>query len=413
MRQLKCEICDSTNLIKEDGVFVCQSCGVKYSVEEVKRIIGGETVEIQGVVKIDSTEWLNNLRLLARRAKNINNIEDASKYYNDLRVYEPNNWEVVFYSLYFNTMQTTIGNIESAAITMCNGLELVIKLIKTVAKEKQKEVYTEVSDRVITIGTILDSNSHSYFNSLSYNSVAQQEYFARRRAAMALIRKMALYLLDEFNDYITTKDFLSKAKTYIIEEYPDKLNDPVWPPVWKKEPEYKAIFELYDMVDRTIKEREEKKKLERINAYWEEHKEEKEKLEKRLSEINSVLTPLKSEFNLLNNKKTKLSGQKKQKVPAEKESDVLLTKINSLEKEYQTLGIFSGKRKKLIQVEIDSLKSEYESLKGTIKKQCNEMQHKIQDEIRYIDEQLLPLKEQIASLNDEAKNINVELTKER
>ena len=39
MKQLTCEMCGSTDLMKDGGVFVCQSCGCKYSVEEAKRMI--------------------------------------------------------------------------------------------------------------------------------------------------------------------------------------------------------------------------------------------------------------------------------------------------------------------------------------------------------------------------------------
>ena len=38
MKALTCEMCGSTNLIKEGGVFVCQSCGCKYTVEEAKKL---------------------------------------------------------------------------------------------------------------------------------------------------------------------------------------------------------------------------------------------------------------------------------------------------------------------------------------------------------------------------------------
>lgn len=37
MKQLTCEMCGSTDLIKQDGVFICQSCGTKYSIEEAKK----------------------------------------------------------------------------------------------------------------------------------------------------------------------------------------------------------------------------------------------------------------------------------------------------------------------------------------------------------------------------------------
>ena len=39
MKKLTCEMCGSTDLLKSDGVFVCQSCGTKYSVEESKAIV--------------------------------------------------------------------------------------------------------------------------------------------------------------------------------------------------------------------------------------------------------------------------------------------------------------------------------------------------------------------------------------
>jgi DNA-directed RNA polymerase subunit RPC12/RpoP len=39
MKQLVCEMCKSTDLIKKDGVFVCQNCGIKYSVDDVKNMM--------------------------------------------------------------------------------------------------------------------------------------------------------------------------------------------------------------------------------------------------------------------------------------------------------------------------------------------------------------------------------------
>ncbi|MBE7067479.1 MAG: hypothetical protein E7385_08015 [Ruminococcaceae bacterium] len=36
---IQCEICDSMNLLKQDGVFVCQDCGAKYTTEEIKKMV--------------------------------------------------------------------------------------------------------------------------------------------------------------------------------------------------------------------------------------------------------------------------------------------------------------------------------------------------------------------------------------
>lgn len=38
---IQCEICDSTNLLKQEGVFVCQDCGAKYTTEEIKKMVSG------------------------------------------------------------------------------------------------------------------------------------------------------------------------------------------------------------------------------------------------------------------------------------------------------------------------------------------------------------------------------------
>lgn len=38
---IQCEICDSTNLLKQDGVFVCQDCGARYTTEEIKKMVSG------------------------------------------------------------------------------------------------------------------------------------------------------------------------------------------------------------------------------------------------------------------------------------------------------------------------------------------------------------------------------------
>ena len=57
MKQLVCEMCGSTDLLKEEGVFVCQSCGCKYSVEEAKKMM----VEVEGAVTVQNAAQLDNL----------------------------------------------------------------------------------------------------------------------------------------------------------------------------------------------------------------------------------------------------------------------------------------------------------------------------------------------------------------
>ena len=109
MKALTCEMCGSTNLIKQDGVFVCQSCGTKYSLEEAKKMMVEGTVDVQGTVKVDTSDELKNLYAIARRAKSDNNDENALKYYDMIMVKDPNSWEATFFVNYYQTMTCKIG----------------------------------------------------------------------------------------------------------------------------------------------------------------------------------------------------------------------------------------------------------------------------------------------------------------
>lgn len=42
MPSITCEMCGSTDIIKENGVYVCRSCGTKYTVEEARKLITAE-----------------------------------------------------------------------------------------------------------------------------------------------------------------------------------------------------------------------------------------------------------------------------------------------------------------------------------------------------------------------------------
>ena len=53
MKELQCELCGSTDIIKQEGVFVCQSCNTKYSLEEAKKILAKARKEKLPIVDDD------------------------------------------------------------------------------------------------------------------------------------------------------------------------------------------------------------------------------------------------------------------------------------------------------------------------------------------------------------------------
>lgn len=101
MKQLTCEMCGSTDLLKQEGCFVCQTCGTKYSVEEAKKMMIEGTVDVSGsTIKVDNSAFVEKYLANARRAMQKEDWEEAEKYYNLVEQNDPSNIEAIFYSSY-------------------------------------------------------------------------------------------------------------------------------------------------------------------------------------------------------------------------------------------------------------------------------------------------------------------------
>ncbi len=104
MKQLTCEMCGGTDLMKQDGAFVCQNCGMKYSVEEAQKMMIEGTVDVQGTVKIDNSDFVQKYLANAKRAYSNNDWEEVEKYYGMVEQNDPNNMEAVFFTAFGRAM---------------------------------------------------------------------------------------------------------------------------------------------------------------------------------------------------------------------------------------------------------------------------------------------------------------------
>jgi len=170
MRKIICELCGSNQLIKKEGVYVCEFCRTKYSPEEAKKMMIDGIVEVSGTVKMDSSDKLNNLYQIARRSKNDNNAENAAKYYDMILIEDPTSWEATFYVVYFKAMGCKIAHIQSAAISVNNCLDSVLGLIKdTITNEVEQEAaVNEVAIRVADISNMLSSAAKNHYENIDY-----------------------------------------------------------------------------------------------------------------------------------------------------------------------------------------------------------------------------------------------------
>ena len=123
MKQLTCEMCGSTELLKQEGIFVCQTCGTKYSVEEAKKMMVEGTVEVTGTVQVDQS---NNILAWATRGYQFlkdQKIEKACEYIEQILDIDPYNPDA-------NLMQIMIQMNVSEPFALCTySLDDIIEML--------------------------------------------------------------------------------------------------------------------------------------------------------------------------------------------------------------------------------------------------------------------------------------------
>lgn len=215
MKQLTCEMCGGTDLMKQDGIFVCQSCGMKYSAEDAKKLI------IEGTVKIDNSKKLDDLYKLARQAKASNDSENAANYYGMIKQEDPDSWEAAFYNVYYRAMQTKIAFIASAANSITNSFGVVFALIKKEpSADARKFAVTDILLHVTSICSLFESNARSTLKSSWDNMFGTssnsgdicikyfQEYHSRSEAVFNMLFTLAAIIE---RDYSNNKDMMGLA----------------------------------------------------------------------------------------------------------------------------------------------------------------------------------------------------------
>ena len=162
MKKLTCEMCGGTNLIKENGVFVCQNCGVQYSLEDAKNMMIEGVVDVQGTVKLDNSAFIERSLQNARRALNKEDWEEVEKYYNLVEQNAPNNMEAVFFSSYGKARISLLDNDYNNYGKRIQRGQVLINSISVISDyyeltvENKEEVLIMISDYIDKILQIKD-----------------------------------------------------------------------------------------------------------------------------------------------------------------------------------------------------------------------------------------------------------------
>lgn len=151
MKKLTCEMCGSIDLVKQDGMFVCQTCGTKYSVEEAKKMMIEGTVDVSGsTVRVDNTASIENYYKMAESAYDSSNQKEAEDYCNKIIEIDPNNYKAWLLKGRAAGWQSTLRNLRIEEAVNC-----FTKALDSVPEEEKENVKKEASKEIQNLSTAL------------------------------------------------------------------------------------------------------------------------------------------------------------------------------------------------------------------------------------------------------------------
>lgn len=204
MKQLTCEMCGSTDLVKQDGFFVCQTCGTKYSVEEAKKMMIDGTVDVQGTVKVDNSAFVEKCLANARRSYDKEDWEEVEKYYNMVEQNDPSNIEAIFFSAYGKArLSMTDDNIfkrEQICDVFCNSISIIDDNYNVENSAENQKIITEMNKSLFG----MYNTSFVYTKEKRGNGTETDN----RHETYYLFAKMAFAFIDSLENIIKVDDQL-------------------------------------------------------------------------------------------------------------------------------------------------------------------------------------------------------------
>lgn len=457
MKQLTCEMCGSTNLIKQDGVFVCQNCGTRYSVEEARKMMIEGTVDVQGTVVIDRADDAAKFRKLALDAFEADNYDEALTYAGRVLEIDCNDYVALYIKGTSTAWKSTTVNLrlKEAILYWTQALENV-PLEGPEAKKLCEDIASDFCSIVVALKSLylkqvsnaksLDTNTKAVINlntyrlsecikmMIAYNTRLPE---SERKTSVAhcltdgesevpvRVYKDALNKIAD-NTYSTLRIYKgSNMSNTCLEKYRFHLSS--WAMVFglAKENRIEALKHADSVYRRTvqvlrecqftttsatnviaqiqeqIKKTEDElakqaaeEKAKRVKAYWEAHPEQKADLESRKAKLLEEQKELEAQIARLE--------ESKKSVPALAVRMEICKKIDDLAQQKNSLGLFKGKEKKALQEQIDAL---------TV--QRTEQERVVDAQRAEIDRQIAPVKEELDDLKRTIAHIDNELTRDR
>lgn len=439
MKKIVCEMCGSNDLLKKDGVFECQSCGTKYSVEEAKKMMVDGVVNIEGTVKIDDSNKINNLIKNAKILFRDGKTDESYKLFGDVLNIDTENYTAITYRGLCSSWNSSIASpkIGDAVTGISRGFEIAKQKLGE-SEEYAKfcmEIMGEMSKISVACMKMYQKHykeSYNEFNEWMKNETANINraglYYDVEWSRKRLSQEQARYeknkdtaingihlTLVASNVVVVKIITVKNIEIYSIQDY-KKIqefvkNYMVVPSEYlnKKLKDYEVGLGLLISLDEKIEKLRDLKRT----AYWEEHKEEKQKLESEIEKFKNDIKGREENLNKLDTEKKEIEKNMNSEVASESELKQLDSKLETLIEEKSSLGLFKIKEKKAIQEKIDALEEEKEKLNQRIETEKNELKKQYQPSVNEKEEKIKQLDNEIKEIQKLIDNNENELKKDR
>ncbi len=141
MKRFVCETCGSSKLIKQDGLYICEYCRTKYSVEEAKKLF----VE----VTVSHDEEVKELYVAANRKLATRNWDEAYDTFSQILSLCPNDWEAVFYTEVTKTLKDGSPYFPVNVSSLSKAVKETMIILQDEKDDKELDDYISTINKVI------------------------------------------------------------------------------------------------------------------------------------------------------------------------------------------------------------------------------------------------------------------------
>ena len=461
MAALVCDICGGKLVMGPGGIAVCDSCGMEHSPDRMKEKIQ----EVKGVVRIDNTHMIDNWMKMGASAAQAGNNKEAYEYFTKVIEVDPSNWRAIFEKGKAGAWQSTLANLRISELYQ--GIKMALEIIEGLAlpEEELISIKNEFAVALFNINNAITDLMDENLTNLDdkYFDIHWDQMWNTRQRYITNVAQLedALTLIADFTDDLSKSNVIEFKKRmcsglrnacssiqYWTSYSQDNLGylgfkptekqqylDKYWqlvdeirevePSFGTEKWSYPDPFgpglhmsdEIFNYWEKKDAERQEQKRKvaakKRFDDYWAEHANEKAQYEERIRAIDTEIKDLHETVAQYDAKISDVRKEENVPLPAESQLAEMKRQQADLVNQKGKLGLFSGKQKKELHGQIDTVQAQISTFEESVKQQKKSMQNDIAARVAPIEAERQPYLDKISVLENEKCNIKAELTKER